>query len=85
MIYIYINNTKYHNIPTWIVGRIIGSSVFVLSPFIVVNWIFNGVYIDKIIDKYDYRIIRIHQYGANNHMYGFPSSIYIKINSVEEK
>jgi len=80
-----INNVKYSNIPTPIIGGIIGMSLFAFSPFIVTNWIFNGVYIDKLIDKYDYNIKRYHQYDGNDNKYAYPSTIHLEINYVQQK
>ena len=80
-----VNDVKYSNVPTPLVGGVIGMGVFAFSPFIVTNWLFNGTYMDKLFDKYYYNIKRYHQYDGNDNKYAYPSSLHIEINSVKKK
>lgn len=54
---------------------------FMFFPFIVTNYFYDGVLLDKIIDKYNFNIERYHQYDSTD-KYGYPSIIYINIQSI---
>lgn len=67
-----------------LVSGLICSTIFLFSPFIMINYIFNGVFFDKLTDnllnKYDVDIIRYHQYGNDlKNKYAFPSSFHLTI------
>jgi len=74
------NKRKFYNIPLPLITGTITSLGFLCSPFIITNYLFNGVYFDKFIDNYDFNIKRYHQYDGNNNKYAFPSLIVIEIN-----
>jgi hypothetical protein len=77
----YNNNIKYHKIPVPLITGCFGISVFLGSPFILSNYFLNGVYLDKLIEKYDIDIKRYHQYDENDNKYAYPSILTIDINS----
>ena len=75
---LYVNHNKIEIPFPFISGFLVSSTLF-FSPFILVNYFFNLTYIDKYIDKYDFKIQRFHQYDGNNNKYAFPSIIKISI------
>lgn len=78
-------NKKIHLHPPFfpLFGGLISSIGFLCSPLLLINYMANGTYFDKlydnIIDKNHIKITRYHQYDGNNDKYGFPSHIHIKI------
>lgn len=79
-----INKNKYNDIPTPIVGGVIGMGCFIFSPFLMINYFSNSYYLDKFIDKYDLKIKRYHQYDGLNNKYAYPSIIQIEINTITD-
>lgn len=58
----------------------------IFSPLLMINYVCDGVYFDKLFDKlfdnYDINIERFHQYGGkDNNMYEFPSLLVLSIKS----
>ena len=54
----------------------------IFSPLLMINYVCNGVYFDKLFDNYDINIERFHQYGGkDNNMYEFPSLLVLSIKS----
>lgn len=76
---IHFGNRKYVSIPTPLISGVIGSMGIVFSPLLLMNYLCNGVYFDKIVDKYDIRVERYHQYDGENNKYAFPSLFIINI------
>jgi hypothetical protein len=67
--------------PTPLLSGIIGSLGFLFSPLLIANYFCDGVYFDKLIDKYDINVERYNQYDGNNNKYAYPSILIININS----
>ena len=78
-ILIYINKKKYKTIANPLMTGIIGSMGIIFSPFLIINYMWDGVYFDKLIDKYDIDINRYHQYDDKNNKHAFPSVFVIDI------
>lgn len=77
-----VNKKKYNlNLP--IIGGCLGVLGFLSSPFLIINYFFDGLYFDKLYDKYDIDIKRYHQYDGNDNKYAYPSYIQVKINKKE--
>ena len=45
----------------------------------MINYFCNGVYFDKLVDKYDINVEKHYQYDARHNKYGHPSIIIINI------
>ena len=67
--------------PIPLISGIIGSIGFLFSPLLIANYFCDGVYFDKLIDKYDINVERYHQYDGNNNKYAYPSLLVIYKNS----
>lgn len=80
-IFLKINYKSYriHSLP--LTTGCIGLISFVCSPLLITNYFLNGVYFDKLIDKYDISVERYHQYDGNDNKYAFPSLLIINIHS----
>ena len=50
-----------------------------VSPLLIINYLCNGVYFDKFIDKHDVDIKRYHQYDGQNNKYVYLSLFIIII------
>lgn len=72
---------KYYSLYTPLISGLICSTGIILSPLLIINYVSNGKYIDKLIDKYDINIKRYHQYDGENNKYAYPSLIYVNIKS----
>jgi hypothetical protein len=72
-------NKKYTNISTPLVTGLITSIGFILSPLLIINYFNNGVYFDKLIDKYNISIERYHQYDGQENKYAYPSLLIVNI------
>jgi len=70
---------NYLNIP--LITGVICTTGIILSPLLMVNYFFNGTFIDKFIDKYDIHLERYHQCDGNNDKYAYPSVLIINIQS----
>jgi hypothetical protein len=79
--YIEKEKKKKISLPTPLISGFIGSSAIICSPLLLINYFYNGVFFDKLIDKYDINIERYHQYDGNNNKYAYPSSLIINIKS----
>ncbi len=76
-------NKKNYNLNLPIIGGCLGVLGFLSSPFLIINYFFDGLYFDKLYDKYDIDIKRYHQYDGNDNKYAYPSHIQVKINKKE--
>jgi hypothetical protein len=75
-----VNQTKFNRINLPIIGGFLGVGVFLSSPFLIINYLINRTYLDKLYDKFNIDIKRYHQYDGNNNKYAYPSIIMIEIN-----
>lgn len=73
---------KYVQLP--LLSGLICSTGVLFSPFLMINYFCEGVYFDKLIDKYDINIKRYHQYDGKNNKYAFPSVLILTIHSKKE-
>jgi len=67
--------------PIPLISGIVGTMGFLFSPLLIANYFCDGVYFDKLIDKYDINVERYHQYDGKNNKYAFPSLLIINIKS----
>jgi hypothetical protein len=72
---------KYNSIPIPLVSGICCSVGLMVSPLLIINYSCNGMYFDKLIDKYNINLERYHQYDNENNKYAFPSSLILNIKS----
>ena len=72
---------KYNSVPIPLISGLICSVGLMVSPLLIINYFSNGLYFDKLIDKYDINIERYHQYDGKNNKYAFPSSLILSIKS----
>ena len=70
---------KYNSLPVPLISGLICSVGLIVSPFVIINYFCNGVYFDKLIDKYNITLERYHQYDGRNNKYAFPSSLILSI------
>lgn len=80
-LYIKYEDRKYKSIPIPLISGLICSLSLFFSPLLIMNYCSNGVYFDKLIDRYNINIERYHQYDNKNNKYAFPSSIILNIKS----
>ena len=78
-----INKKKINNINLPILGGCFGVFGFLSSPILITNYFCNGLFFDKLYDKYNIDIKRYHQYDGNDNKYAYPSIIIIEINKKE--
>ena len=76
---IYYEDKKYKFLPIPVITGLIGSMGIIFSPLLIINYFCNGVYFDKLVDKYDINVERYHQYDARYNKYAYPSIIIINI------
>ena len=74
---------KFNKINLPLVGWWLGVLGFIFSPFLITNYFFDGMYFDKLYDKYNIDIKRYHQYDGNDNKYAYPSCIKIEVNKKE--
>ena len=79
------NKKKYPKVPLPFITGSLGVIGFLSSPLIVANYLFNGTYIDKFVDKYEIDFKRHHQYDHNQNKYAYPSNIVVKIEEVNSE
>ena len=60
----------------------VGLIGFVFSPLLISNYLFNGVYFDKLFDKYDINVARNYQYDGQDDKYAFPSLLTVNITTL---
>ena len=72
-------NKKYRKLPIPLITGCICSIGVIFSPLLIINFFCNGVYFDKLIDKYNIKLERYHQYDGNNNKYAYPSLCIINI------
>lgn len=72
-------NKKFNLVPIPFATGIICSVGLLISPLLIVNYFCNGVYFDKLIDKYDIDLERHYQCDGKNNKYAFPSFLILNI------
>jgi hypothetical protein len=73
------DDKKYNSLPIPLISGVICSVGLIFSPLLIINYFCNGMYFDKLIDKYDIDIERYHQYDGKNNKYAFPSLLILNI------
>lgn len=76
---IQVQDKKYTRIPVPLITGLVCSMGSICSPLLLMNYMCNGVYLDKWVDKYDIQFERFHQYDGNHNKYAFPSYIILHI------
>jgi len=76
-----LNDKKYNSLPIPIISGTICSLGLMFSPLLIMNYFCNGMYFDKLFDKYTITIERYHQYDGKSNKYAFPSLIILSIQS----
>lgn len=79
------NEKKIPKIPLPLITGFIGLMSFVSCPFTIGNYLYGGVYFDKLFDKYDINVKRYHQHDGNDNKYAFPSLLQIDIKLSQNK
>jgi hypothetical protein len=81
-IYIKFEDKNYKKCPPIpLITGLICSIGLIFSPLLITNYFCNGVYFDKLIDKYNINIERYHQYDCTNNKYAYPSVLILRITS----
>jgi hypothetical protein len=80
-LYIKFEDKKYNSLPIPLISGMICSLGLIVSPLLIINYFCNGMYFDKLIDKYNINIERYHQYDGKNNKYVFPSLLILSIKS----
>ena len=80
-LYIKFEGRKYNFIEMPLITGVIGSTGIILSPLLIMNYLCNGTYFDRLVDKYDINMERYHQYDGKNNKYAYPSLLIINIKS----
>ena len=70
---------KYKSLPIPLISGMICSVGLMVSPLLIINYFCNGMYFDKLIDKYNIDIERYHQYDGKDNKYAFPSLLILSI------
>ena len=70
---------EYHSIPIPLLSGVIGSMAVIISPLLIVNYVLDGAYFDKLYDKYDIDVERYYQSDNICDKYAFPSLLRINI------
>ena len=83
-LYIKFENKKYTNIPLPLLGGLVGSIGFIFSPLLMINYLCNGTYFDRLIDKYDINLERYHQYDDKYNKYAFPADFRICLKKIRD-
>jgi hypothetical protein len=73
------DDKKYNSLPIPLISGVICSVGLIFSPLLIINYFCNGMYFDKLIDKYEIDIERYHQYDGKNNKYAFPSLLILSI------
>lgn len=71
------NERTYKSVPMPLLSGLICSVGILCSPLLMVNYFCNGVYFDKLFDRYRICVRRYHQYDDKSNMYAFPSFISV--------
>lgn len=72
---------KYTSLHIPLISGFVCSFGIMFSPLLIINYVCNGVYFDKLIDKYNINVERYHQYDGKDNKYAYPSSIILNIKS----
>jgi hypothetical protein len=75
---------KKYKPPIPIISGLICSVGLIVSPLLIINYFGDGVYFDKVFDKYHFNIERYHQYDGKNNKYAYPSLIILSITPKNE-
>jgi hypothetical protein len=78
-LHIRFEEQKIYSLPIPLISGLIGCTGVICSPLLVANYICNGTYFEKIVDKYDINLKRRHQYDTRHNKYAYPSSFIINI------
>jgi len=84
-VYIHFEEKKYNSLPIPVISGLIGSMGIILSPILMINYFCDGIYFDKLVDKYNINVERYHQYDGNNNKYAYPSQLIINIKSKQKQ
>jgi hypothetical protein len=76
-----LQGRKYNFIEMPLISGVIGSTGIILSPLLIINYLCDGTYFDRLVDKYDINMERYHQYDGKNNKYAYPSLLIINIKS----
>jgi len=71
----------YKSPPIPLMSGLICSAGLIFSPLLIANYFCDGIYFDKLIDKYNVNIERYHQCDGKNNKYAFPSLLILNIKS----
>lgn len=80
-LYLNYEGRIYTSIETPLITGVVASTATILSPLLIANYLCNGTYFDRLVDKYDINMERIHQYDGKNNKYAYPSLVIIHIKS----
>lgn len=83
-LFVEFEDKKYKSLPIPLISGVICSVGLIFSPLLIINYFSNGIYFDKLIDKYNINIKRHHQNDGKNNKYGFPSVLILSIKSINE-
>lgn len=72
---------KYNFLNFPLISGVICSTGIILSPLLIINYLCDGTYFDRLVDKYDVKVERHHQYDGTNNKYAYPSMLIINIKS----
>ena len=75
---------KYNSIPIPLVTGLLSSVGFIISPLLIINYVLDGVYFDKLYDKYDINLERYYQYDNLKNKYAYPSLLTINIKTKDK-
>lgn len=78
-LHIRFEDQEIYSLPIPLISGLIGSTGVICSPLLVANYICNGTYFDKLVDKYDINLERRYQYDVRHNKYTYPSSFIINI------
>jgi len=72
---------RYKSFQIPLISGLMCSAGIILSPLLMINYVFNCTYFDRLVDKYDINVERYHQYDGKNNKYAYPSLLIINIKS----
>lgn len=78
---IHFGDKKYNSLSIPLISGVIGSMGIIFSPLLMINYFCDGIYFDKLVDKYDINVERYHQYDEQKNKYAYPSELIINIKS----
>jgi hypothetical protein len=78
-LYINFEGKKYNFLNIPLISGVMCSTGIILSPLLMINYLCDGAYFDRLVDKYDINVERYHQYDGKNNKYAFPSMLIVNI------